>query len=85
MSSTSGLTNAGMTKRKTETKAVVPGLVFEFVALGEKPPRGAARYKDPANPFNTWAGRGKRPSWLRSYLEQGRLLEEFESTDDSED
>lgn len=44
----------------------------------EKAPKGPARYRDPSNPFNTWSGRGKRPDWLRSYLEQGHPLADFE-------
>ncbi|CAZ15888.1 H-NS histone family protein (plasmid) [Xanthomonas albilineans] len=52
---------------------------FEFVPLdAEKAPRGRARYRDPDNPFNTWVGQGKRPDWLRRYLEAGRKLSEFE-------
>jgi DNA-binding protein H-NS len=44
----------------------------------EKAPKGDPRYRDPANPFNTWGGRGKRPEWLRKYLAEGKLLAEFE-------
>ncbi|MBO9790303.1 H-NS histone family protein [Xanthomonas phaseoli pv. dieffenbachiae] len=52
---------------------------FEFVPLdAEKAPRGKPRYRDPNNPFNTWVGRGKRPDWLRDYLQSGRDLSEFE-------
>ncbi|WP_235663829.1 H-NS histone family protein [Pseudomonas savastanoi] len=50
--------------------------------MGERPPKGVARYRDPANPFNTWGGRGKRPDWLRKYLDQGRSLSEFETKED---
>lgn len=35
------------------------------------------RYKDPENPDNVWAGRGKTPRWLREYEEQGRSKAEF--------
>ncbi|POP81106.1 H-NS family nucleoid-associated regulatory protein [Pseudomonas savastanoi] len=55
---------------------------IEFVSMGERPPKGVARYRDPANPFNTWGGRGKRPDWLRKYLDQGRSLSEFETKED---
>jgi len=72
------------TPRKVSRLTKGPALVIEFVSLGEKPPRGAARYRDPANPFQTWSGRGKRPTWLRDYLESGRLLQEFEVVDESE-
>ncbi|HNT40052.1 MAG TPA: H-NS histone family protein [Rubrivivax sp.] len=33
------------------------------------------RYRDENG--NTWAGRGKRPQWLRDALEAGRTLDEF--------
>ncbi|WP_429359393.1 H-NS family nucleoid-associated regulatory protein [Paraburkholderia sp. GAS32] len=43
----------------------------------ERTPRGEARYRDPANNFNTWSGRGRRPAWLLAYINQGRSLEDF--------
>lgn len=36
-----------------------------------------AKYRDPANTGNTYGGRGKRPDWLRKYIDEGRKLEEF--------
>ncbi|HCA3195731.1 TPA: H-NS histone family protein [Klebsiella pneumoniae] len=52
---------------------------IEFVPLhSEKSPKGEPKYRDPANPFNTWSGKGKRPEWLRKYIEEGRVLSEFE-------
>ncbi|WWL46348.1 H-NS histone family protein (plasmid) [Pseudomonas parakoreensis] len=47
-------------------------------SIGRRPPRGQARYRDPGNPFHTWSGRGKRPAWLKEYLDAGRQLAEFE-------
>jgi len=47
-----------------------------------KVPKGPARYRDPANPFNTWVGHGKRPDWLREYLDNGHDLSEFEVPDE---
>lgn len=38
---------------------------------------GQAKYRDPANPANTYGGKGKRPAWLREYLDAGHTLEEF--------
>lgn len=35
----------------------------------------AAKYRDENG--NTWAGRGKRPVWLRDALAAGRKLEDF--------
>jgi DNA-binding protein H-NS len=37
----------------------------------------AAKYRNPENPSETWAGRGMRPRWLQALLEQGRSVEEF--------
>jgi len=34
-------------------------------------------YRDPANPENTWSGRGRAAKWLAAYEEQGRSREEF--------
>lgn len=35
------------------------------------------KYRDPAKPENTWAGRGKKPAWLNEKLEAGASLEDF--------
>lgn len=35
------------------------------------------KYRDPAKPENTWAGRGKKPDWLNEKLEAGAKLEDF--------
>ena len=35
------------------------------------------KYRDPAKPENTWAGRGKQPMWLKEKLESGAKLEDF--------
>lgn len=34
-------------------------------------------YRDPANPSNTWSGRGRAAKWLSEYEAQGRKREEF--------
>jgi DNA-binding protein H-NS len=35
------------------------------------------KYRNPANAGETWAGRGKPPRWLATYLDNGRRIEEF--------
>lgn len=35
------------------------------------------KYRDPANPQNTWKGAGKRPIWLNEALKKGKKLEDF--------
>lgn len=37
----------------------------------------APKYRNPANPAETWAGRGKQPRWLAAYTDAGRKLEDF--------
>jgi len=66
-------------KKTREPKKPAQTLIpVQFVTQAQKAPKGEPRYRDPANPFNTWSGRGKRPDWLRAYLEQGAQLSDFE-------
>lgn len=37
----------------------------------------AVKYRDPANPDKAWSGRGVKPRWLTSYIDQGRSIEDF--------
>lgn len=37
----------------------------------------APKYRNPANPAETWAGRGKQPRWLSAHTDAGRKLEDF--------
>lgn len=32
----------------------------------------APKYRNPANPAQTWSGRGKRPHWFKDALSQGK-------------
>ena len=40
---------------------------------GKVPPK----FRNPANPSETWSGRGKHPRWLAAYVAQGRDTSEF--------
>jgi DNA-binding protein H-NS len=37
----------------------------------------APKYRNPANPSETWAGRGLKPRWLTAALKGGKKLEDF--------
>lgn len=37
----------------------------------------APKYRNPANPSQTWAARGKQPRWLAAEIAKGRKLGEF--------
>src|SRR6266478_5078604 len=40
----------------------------------------APKYRNPANPTETWAGRGLRPRWLAAALKTGKKLDDFSIT-----
>ena len=43
---------------------------------GKPPAAREAKYANPKNPAQTWAGgKGKRPNWVREHLERGGKLE----------
>jgi len=44
---------------------------------GRKLGKVAAKYRNPANPKETWTGRGKQPRWLATETGKGRKLDEF--------
>lgn len=45
------------------------------VAAGRVVP---AKYRSPANPTQTWSGRGLRPKWMQALLAEGVTLREME-------
>ncbi|MFP4638893.1 MAG: H-NS family nucleoid-associated regulatory protein [Guyparkeria sp.] len=56
--------------------------VAELFGL-DKPAKQAGKklppkYINPANPSQTWSGRGKRPNWLVDELNKGKKLEDFQ-------
>jgi len=40
-------------------------------------PQVFPKYKNPARPSETWAGRGKQPRWLTAQLSSGKKLDDF--------
>lgn len=38
----------------------------------------AARYRNPADPFQTWSGRGLAPKWMQVLVSSGHDKSEFE-------
>ncbi len=37
----------------------------------------APKYRNPANPSQTWAARGKQPKWMVAEIAKGKKLEDF--------
>src|SRR5712664_4380307 len=40
-------------------------------------PRVFPKYRNPAEPSETWAGRGKQPRWLAAQLKSGKQIDDF--------
>ena len=51
---------------------------LEGPAAGRRPyPIVNPKYRNPENPSETWAGRGKQPHWLAAQLRSGRRIDDF--------
>lgn len=37
--------------------------------------KGVAKYANPADPSQTWTGRGRQPNWIKDALAKGKSLE----------
>lgn len=80
-------------KRAAEEKAVTRAKIEEMVAaagfsvaeiLGgrargrlAKVVKRAPAFRNPANPAQTWTGRGRRPAWIAKSLAKGAKLDSF--------
>jgi len=39
--------------------------------------KGAAKYRNPSNPEQTWSGKGRRPNWINEADAAGRNIGDF--------
>lgn len=46
-------------------------------ASSNKGVKVAAKYRNPARPEQTWAGRGQQPKWLAAEIVKGKVLGDF--------
>jgi DNA-binding protein H-NS len=44
---------------------------------GRKLGKVAPKYRNPANPKETWTGRGKQPRWMAALTRKGKKVEDF--------
>ena len=58
-------------------KAVRGAKAAKGAKTGRTLPKVAPKYRNPANPAETWTGRGKQPRWLAEFTKQGRKVEDF--------
>ena len=72
-------------KRRTDALAAVRAVAKEHgfsleELMGAKPAgkaaaKGVARYANPADPSQTWSGRGRQPAWIKAALAAGKSLD----------
>ena len=64
--------------RMKELAASVDMTLEEVIAYSSsKKTKGEPKFQNPEDPGQTWTGRGKRPSWIKAALEQGKSLDEL--------
>lgn len=71
---------SGFSRRDFVAKAAAPAKASAPAPIEKvrRPyPKVKAKYANPKDPSETWAGRGKQPRWLVAELERGRSLDEF--------
>ena len=52
--------------------------LLEAPASGRRPyPPVPPQYRNPDQPLETWAGRGKQPRWLVAKLKSGKRIDDF--------
>ncbi|MFA5538555.1 MAG: H-NS histone family protein [Gemmobacter sp.] len=64
-----------------EEKARALGFTFEEltgVPIPRKRSPVAPKYANPANPAETWSGRGRKPRWFEAALASGKTREDLE-------
>ncbi|MFN3991383.1 MAG: H-NS family nucleoid-associated regulatory protein [Tabrizicola flagellatus] len=47
------------------------------IAAGRKRTPSVAKYANPANPADTWSGRGRKPRWFSEALAKGKKPEDL--------
>ena len=73
-------------KKKIQAIASEAGFAVTELIAEVKPKRSKStgkrakakiKYRDPKNPKNTWAGRGRMPKWMAAEIEKGKKKEDF--------
>lgn len=64
-------------KRAAEDAARQFGFSLEEV-VSTKGGKGIAKYANPADPSQTWTGKGRKPKWVIDALDAGKNVEDLE-------
>jgi DNA-binding protein H-NS len=68
---------ARLDQRLRELGARVVGSTKKLSHARRPYPQVFPKFRNPAQPGETWAGRGKQPRWLTAQLRSGKKLDEF--------
>ncbi|MBV2360258.1 H-NS histone family protein [Thalassococcus sp. CAU 1522] len=49
----------------------------EVMGAGGKGSKGAPKYANPADPSQTWTGRGRKPNWVIDALKSGKSIDDL--------
>lgn len=49
----------------------------EVLGAGTKGSKGAPKYANPADPSQTWTGRGRQPNWVKEALAAGKSMDDL--------
>ncbi|MBS0124664.1 H-NS family nucleoid-associated regulatory protein [Thetidibacter halocola] len=65
-------------KRAAELAAKEYGFTLdEVIGAGTKGSKGAPRFANPADPSQTWTGRGRQPNWVKDAMAAGKSLDDL--------
>jgi DNA-binding protein H-NS len=70
-------TAAELTRKMRAEKAKLEERLRKLHSERRPYPKVLAKYRNPRNPNETWAGRGKQPRWLAAQLRSGKKLDQF--------
>ena len=65
-------------KARLEAKLTqLSGAIVAIETVRRPYPPVRPKFRNPVEPSQTWAGRGKRPRWLSAYLRDGKKVDDF--------
>jgi DNA-binding protein H-NS len=64
--------------RRLQQLGMRPSAPAKKISHARRPyPQVFPKFRNPAQPGETWAGRGKQPRWLTAQLKSGKQLDDF--------
>ena len=66
-------------KKAAETAAKEYGFSLDDLMGGtpKKGQKGVPQYRNPADPDQTWTGKGRKPNWVNDALASGKTMEDL--------